>query len=215
MPGISHGLLQSTLQCFAIDRSFSNLAKVSARAETHFQIGILNVWGLKQCILALLLWISVNHRITELKRAGFRWTTSPAGISVRSLCSSRGGGRILDGPLAWDYSLPSVGSSWACWLWPSSSWQHFKSSNESSPVIFPSLFFNLVIPSFFLFFHLWLGFNHLPFYFWGWSWILQGVWKKYQRLSMFITGHLCWANPHPVLWETLPGTDIETFKHNS
>lgn len=129
----------------------------------------------------------------------------PAGISVRSLCSSEERGALT---LGWasgtDYSLPSVGSSWACWLWPSSSWQHFKSSNGKLPCHLSITLFQPSHPQFLLFFHLWLDFNHLPFYFWGEAGS-SGSLKEVSTIVSNITGHLCWANPHPALWETLPG----------
>ena len=86
-----------------------------------------------------------------------------------------------------------------------------QSSDESAPVLSPSLFFNLVIPSFFyLFIYDW--FQPSAFYFWGEA----GSWEGLQEVSATVsdlTGHLCWVNPHPMLWETLQV--LEAFKHNS
>lgn len=126
------------------------------------------------------------------------WYLSPLCVFLRGA-----GALILGRASGTDYSLPSFGSSWTCWLWPSSSWQHFKSSDESSPVIFPLLFFNLVIPNFFYFF-IYGWFQPSAFYFWGEAGS-SGSLKEVSTIVSNITGHLCWANPHPVLWETLPG----------
>lgn len=110
-----------------------------------------------------------KHRV---EKAGFRWTTSPAGILVPSLFSSEEWARSsLDGPLAWTrVYLPSVPPGHAGSGLPLNSISEFK---WKLPCHLSITLFQHSHPQFLLLFHLWL-ISTICLLFLGWSWILRG-----------------------------------------